>query len=172
MNLDEFQIALQKDDWDPIFFKYPANEEPYSSQIDDLTYWKKLRLTWQYADEIWINEKSWRELLMSNRAAKEEFMEPDERIALESLSNPIEIFRGHLEHNADGWSWSTSREKAMEFPVDEFGLPMQTSRTLSIAKVNKTDVIAYLTHSLEYEIIIPPETVYDRSTEPIPPMSR
>jgi len=165
MGLDEFQAALQNDNWDDVFFTYPVNEEPYSSQINDVTYWKKLRLTWQYADEIWRNKDVWRKLLMANRTAKEEFMEPDEQEALAMLSDPIEIFRGHLDHNTDGWSWSTNREKAMEFPVDEEGLPMQATRTLSIAKVNKSHVIAYLTHALESEIIIPPETAYERRTE-------
>ena len=172
MDLDEFQVALQKDNWDHVFFSYPVNEQPYSSKINDVTYWKNLRLTWQYADEIWKNEKVWRELLMANRTTREEFMEPDEQITFAGLSDPIEIFRGHLEHNADGWSWSTDRDKAMEFPIDEEGFPKQTTRFLSIAKVNKTCVIAYLTHAFEYEIIIPPEAVYDRSNQQIPPTSR
>lgn len=85
-------------------------------------------------------------------------LEKKEQAALRKLPPVITIYRGCIEHNQEGWSWTTDREKARWFANRAFGAD---ERQVLKGTVRKEDVLGYLMGRGESEIVVRPEDVMD-----------
>jgi hypothetical protein len=85
-------------------------------------------------------------------------LEENEIEALSALPDLITIYRGCLDWNQDGWSWTTDREKAVWFAKRAYG---DDKRLVLTATARKEDVLGYLLGRNESEIVIHPDDVLD-----------
>lgn len=172
--LERIATALNEENWNDYLFAHDDPDRPsalveIAERLNDVEYWKLLRLIWTHGDELWRNNDAWRELFTSKRPSREEIMEPEERAELAELDDPVLIFRGHTEHNLNGWSWTRTWSSAKEFAKTPMGWPANGTPKVTMARVKKVEVIAYLTLLDEQELVIDPETAYDHETVTVNP---
>lgn len=78
---------------------------------------------------------------------------------LSSFGDILEVYRGettYSRHYKDAYSWTLSKETA-KFFADRF----DSNGTVLKAKVNKKDIVAYITDRQEEELVVFPNCVYD-----------
>lgn len=93
-------------------------------------------------------------------------MDAEERKFLAALSDEISVWRGCVEANINGWSWTLDRERARFF-AERFapdGKPLIVE-----AKVRKRDVLAYFPRRGEEELVVHPQDIYDMDIMKLPP---
>lgn len=135
------------------------HERPYrlhaflniSLYLTDKQYWTLLRDIWVDSENIWQNKQSWKNLLLSPRKNKSEFMNKEERKYLKSLPSNITVFRGYDEKKGDpeGFSYSLNPDIAKKFASRFSKNPVIKTRDLK-----KSEIFAYLQTRNEEEIIV------------------
>lgn len=85
-------------------------------------------------------------------------LDKDEKAAIKALPEVVTIYRGCVDFNQVGYSWTTDREKAKWFAGRSFG---STTRMVLRGIANKSNVLAFLAGRGESEIVIHPEQVID-----------
>jgi hypothetical protein len=119
------------------------------SHLSDEEYWKLLSEMYMDSENIWQNLYTWIRLLQSERPGRCHFMNDEERAVLESLPEKVTVYRGCTRRNANGISYTLSREKA-EWFAHRFG---QTGYVKQVI-VSKHEIYAYLNGRKEQEVII------------------
>lgn len=134
--------------------------------LDDREYWRLVARVWVDSENIVEMVGLWDELLRAPRAGRESTMTRHERDALAALPERVEIFQGHTQRRDDGWSWTTERSVAVWF-ARRFALLEGARPRLSRAFVARSNVTAYLLSRGEFEVLVAPEFVEDRTTGPV-----
>lgn len=94
-------------------------------------------------------------------------LEDDEVEALEAFPSMITVYRGCLEENRDGWSWTTDRAKAKWFAERAFLASADTDRYVMIAQAPREKIIGYHTGRNESEVVINPDDLLDIGVDEI-----
>ena len=174
LDIDRAEAAKARLDWPTFVFAFEEEHRPgvlveIADQLADTDYWKLVRLVWTHADAIWKNFDLWRQLLTASRPSRSEIMEEAERLAFSQLDDPVVIFRGHTEHNRDGWSWTRTWSRAKDFAKTPHGWPEIGTPKVTRGQVSRSNIIAYLTLLDEEEIVIDPAHCYDHESVTIYP---
>lgn len=161
-----------KEDWHTVVF---LHERPYRAETlyglaSRLEIEQKLdaKMFWQLCRQVWTDTENAAHMSEVWDALFEEFfpgehehmMDDEERAYLNSLTEPITVYRGAVEGlNEDGLSWTLERGQAMWFAlrfgeVKDGGIPVVLT-----AQVHRHEIVAYLTTRNEEEILLFPETV-------------
>jgi hypothetical protein len=158
----EAAAALAAEDWSTFMW---IHERPWrldalleiADRLDDKTYWDLVGTVWADSENIWQNLYEWGELLSDRRPGHEAMMDDDELMALHALPDTLTIYRGHRAWNQDGWSWTLDSAKAEWFAKR---LAQEGDECyVTVAEVDKVDVVAYLAGRGEDEIVVDPEWV-------------
>lgn len=80
-----------------------------------------------------------------------EAMNETEQSRLVSLPNQITVYRGHVEGLLRGDAWSLLPEVAWRWAVGGCG---ETNARIACGTIRKSDIVAYLNHCGEYEILV------------------
>jgi len=125
----------------------------------DDEYWTELRTAFMCSKNTRNYQKEIRELFSAKKENRIKLMTDTEIKELEELPAKIKVYRGMTEEEKDsgeyGISWSLKKEVAETFAFtyahnyDSVGKP----KTVLELKINKSDVIAYLTDRQENEIL-------------------
>lgn len=137
-------------------------------RLNDRGYWTLLRDVWITAEVTFPKKQDWLNLLGAQRPERESFMSCSEHETLQSLPSVVEIYRGcgHVD-GIYGLSWTLSYERAKFFAAYSCGprrlmlCPEQHGQWPVLAKAtcSKSDVIAYLNHRQEEEIVVDPRKI-------------
>jgi hypothetical protein len=155
--------AIADSDWSSFLWMH---ERPYrveaffeiQHELDDHAYWDRLGTLWTDSENIYENLDVWVDLLDSDRPGRDHMMDDEERAALAAMPDTITVWRGHSDINADGWSWTTDRDRAVWF-ANRFTVMENRNPYVTEATVAKTDVIAYMLARKESEIVVNPDNV-------------
>jgi len=124
--------------------------------LNDIEFWGSFREIWMHAENLWEDWENIEKLLELNRPQRESIMDAKERAALKKLPTSIQIFRGGLTENLDGYSWTLSKEKAEWFAKCR----QQQDNAFSFeGECQKDDVLALFLERDEDEILIAPKKV-------------
>ncbi len=85
-------------------------------------------------------------------------LDDEEVEELQAMPDRFTVWRGALDINRKGWSWTVDRDKAVFFANRAYGA---RERYVIKGTVEKANVLAYLTGRSESEIVIAPEHVLD-----------
>lgn len=116
---------------------------------------------WGAAAEVYVDTENadqlfplWRLIVEAQRGSREQFMQPDERLALARLPDVLTVYRGCTSRRILDLSWTLDPAVADWFAhrFDAQGFVLQ-------GEVRKADVIGYLTRRGEEEIAVLPERV-------------
>ncbi|MBA4137013.1 MAG: hypothetical protein C0518_06835 [Opitutus sp.] len=131
-------------------------------------YWTLLRDVWISAEVTLPQKQAWLDLLQAAQPEREAFMICSERRFLKRLPEVLTIYRGcgHVD-GVFGLSWTLSYERAKFFAAYSCGprrrilCPGQAGQWPVLAKAtcSKADVIAYLAHRKEKEIVVDPSKI-------------
>lgn len=110
-----------------------------------------VRSVWTDSENIHQNYEEWREVLSEVGIS----MEADDLEKFQAMPEELTIYRGCTPEGEEGYSWSLARDKA-EWFATRFS---RDEPQLMEAKVNKGQVIAYLSGRGEEEIVVLPEHV-------------
>jgi hypothetical protein len=158
---DWAEEARRTGDWQGFVFAHEEADRPRAlleieSNLGDTEYWKLVRLVWTHADFPSMQRETWRKILTNERPDRHELMEPDEREALAEMDEDLLVFRGHVEGNRDGWSWTCSSYNAHQFAKRPAGRPAVGIPKVTWAWVKRDRVIAYFNAVNEQEILVDP----------------
>lgn len=161
--------ARANKDWDSFVFLHerPYRLEAFVEIMDDMSddeFWSVLSDVWTDSENIPEMRELWDEVLASPRPNRLSMMNDDERIEYDSLPEVITIYQGHTEDRDDGWSWTIDPSIAQWF-AGRFANLEDSPGYVTTAKVNKSDIHAFLTRRGESEILTDPETVNITSIE-------
>lgn len=125
----------------------------YRYLMSDTEYWELLATVWIDSENIRENQLVWEELLSSNRGCKQAFVGSGEELA--AMPESFLIYQGHTSERDDGWSWSVDEPTARWF-AHRFAQLERSSPVVTVALVQRTDVLAYRQDRGENEIIVNP----------------
>lgn len=125
-----------------------------------------VRYEWQEEKVVHPKAEEW--LFIWEMCGGDEAMSAAERAALDAMPETITVYRGVYDPaHSDGLSWTTDRAVAERFAGERAGA------TIITGKVNKRDVFAYLIAGTyrreEFEIVVDPAKVFDRTMESVAP---
>jgi hypothetical protein len=138
-------------------------------RMSDTQFWAMVSDVWQDSENIPENVIAWDALLRTDRPGREAMMDDDELAALAALPEVITIYQGHTDERDDGWSWTTDR-KVAEWFARKFAVVEESEPWLTVATVNRTEVLAYLLGRRESEILVNPDDVEYQKTLPVTPL--
>jgi hypothetical protein len=149
-----------------------AHERPYrflalkelveKGVLDAKQHWENVGSVWIDSENVWQHLVDWKKFWSNKLPNKEHCMDEDERKALASLPNTLEVFRGfNGKGNRKGLSWTLDRDKALYFAGRYKATKDQPK--LVTGTVEKRFVHAYFTGRDESEIVS--EKVRVRHTE-------
>lgn len=155
----DLEKAVAEKNYNSIIY---LHERPYrleafvqiADQLNDEKYWSLLGSIWTDTENSWQNLDLWKELFNSDRPNRQSLMDADERLALESLSDTVKIYRGCEKGlNENGISWTLKRDKAEWFAnrFNKDGLVLEK-------EISKSSIIAVFTGRNEFEVIYEEET--------------
>lgn len=137
-------------------------------RLNDREYWTLLRDVWTTAEVTFPKKQDWLNLLCAQRPERESFMNCNEHETLQSLPSVVQIYRGcgHVD-GIYGLSWTLNYERAKFFAAYSCGprrhvlCPGLQGQwpVLATATCSKSDVIAYLDHRDEEEIVVDPRKI-------------
>lgn len=147
------------------------HERPYrvtaftaiEGNLEDAEYWELLARIWTDSENIRQNPEVWEGFLRSERPAREQMMNAEERAVLDGMADEFTVYQGHTTARDDGWSW-TLNLKTAEWFARRFAELEDSKPVVTTAKVFKADVTAYLNRRNESEIIVDPALLRDRSS--------
>lgn len=159
---DALKKAKESKNWGQYIFFY---ERPYrffafsciQHHLKDEEYWHHLGNIWTDSENLW-QVKNLKSLLTSKRGHRNELMSKEDLEQLNQLPDEFNVYRGHTKYNRSGYSWTMSYHLAQWFATrfDKDG-----KVTKGICK--KSDVIAVLIGRSEFEIIVDPKLVTEKS---------
>ena len=117
-------------------------------QLSDEYYWSILGDVWVDSENIWQYRDIWYHLLTSERHGKAAFMSVTDIVLLEKLDEELTIYRGCVDANENGFSYTLSKDKAKWF-AERLG---KQGKVL-VKNVKKSDCFAYVSQRWEAEII-------------------
>jgi len=127
------------------------------NQLSNQDYWRLFAEIVTDTNNFWEWKNTFRRIITKNKPEIEYMMNKREQRYFGSLPNAITIYRGCNRKNRHGFSWSLSKKVARKFSTWR-----NTEKPIvRIGQCNKSDVIAYLSHRAEREILIFPENVFD-----------
>lgn len=147
--------AIEEENWERYVW---LHERPYRlsafaevvEHLDDNRYWKLLGSLWVDTENGWAHLNQWRRFFSSNREGRENLMDEDEQLALDSLADTVTVYRGcERGLNEDGISWTLKREKA-----EWFATRFKKDGVVLEKQVQKEDIIAVFTGRNEFEVIL------------------
>lgn len=125
----------------------------YRDLMSDTEYWELLAMVWIDSENIRENQHVWEELLSSSRGCKQAFVGSGEELA--AMPESFLIYQGRTSERDDGWSWTVDEPTARWF-AHRFAQLERSSPVVTIALVQRTDVLAYRQDRGESEIIVNP----------------
>jgi hypothetical protein len=152
----QVRSARRRKDWRSFVW---LHERPYRlnafvdihRRLDDDAYWSLLADIWIDSENIWQNTAEWILLLEADRAGS--MMSPEEAEALESMPDPVTVYRGAIaDRNEEGLSWTVDRERA-----EWFATRMASDGDVAVVLEGRVDrdlVAAYLTGRGEDEVVV------------------
>lgn len=160
--------AMEEQDWSTVVW---LHERPYRAEAlddvawrieDDADYWNLVRDVWMDTENLRQWDHLIENLLHPAERGEPQMMDDDEQAALAAMGDPITVWRGHSQYNAEGWSWTVDRERAEWFARRL--LHGDKAPLISKGRVRRRDVLAYLTGRGEAEIVVDPADVEVIST--------
>jgi len=160
---EQLQKAIDKHDFNLYVF---THERPYRFnallQVYDELRSKDLGEliadVWIDSENIHENFSEWCDLLSHAQAIDAPITTKEDLIELNKLPFDLEVYRGiQYDSQRDGLSWTLDRDKAIWF-AKRFQRPNVQPRLLS-GKLDRQNVLAYMTGRGESEIICWPENV-------------
>lgn len=122
---------------------------------DPTEYWNLLATIWSDSENIQECLDEWETVLFDTPFINERdaMMDSDERKVLADLPEVVTVYRGcRQEENEDGFSWTLDRDRAAWFARrwhgDQTGDPI-----VLVGEIHKDEIVAYLDHRNEREII-------------------
>lgn len=115
---------------------------------------------WTDSENIWQNESIIRNIMSSPRMTKTAMMENDELLAFDNLDDPVQVYRGHQQHNRLGLSWTTNRDTAVWF-----ARRFNTTGYVTHGFVDKANVFAYFLGRNESEVVCLSQYIREGSTQ-------
>lgn len=142
------------------------HERPYrlaallaiADDMDDEAWWTMVACVWTDSENIRQCQDDWDSVLRSDRPGRERMMDDEDREALADMADEIGVYQGCTTDRDDGWSWTIDQDRA-EWFARRFALLEGSTPFMRHGRVNKSDVLAYLTNRNEDEIIVAPEHV-------------
>jgi hypothetical protein len=128
------------------------------ADIPDAEYWEILADIWQDSENIRQNPVLWETLLTASRGSKQFIMSEDEREALAAMPDRFTVYQGHTFDRDDGWSWTTDEKTAVWF-ARRFAMLEESTPLVTVATVDKSEVVANFLSRGEHEIIVDPDMV-------------
>ena len=117
--LEQVRAAWANGDWSSYVW---LHERPYRLRalfdLQDIPtddWWNLVGKVWMDSENIRQNQDEWDEILRLGQGETHAMMTDDERAELEAMDDEFVIFQGHTAERDDGWSWTTSRQKALWF---------------------------------------------------------
>lgn len=161
--LSAVQRAKDNNDW---LLYIMLHERPYRGNafgevqdaLSDVDYWEILADLWRDSENIRQNAEMWEDFLTAPRGSKENLMSEDEREALAAMADRFTIYQGHTFDRDDGWSWTTDEKTAVWF-ARRFASMEDSTPLVTVATVDKSEVVAYFLGRGEHEIIVDPDMV-------------
>jgi hypothetical protein len=90
----------------------------YRRHLSGLDWWRLFGNQWSSCDNIFEYREGIRDLLRAASREQLDAMMTDEELRqLAALPNPLSVYRGCYDLNANGLSWSTDRDVAAKFPT-------------------------------------------------------
>jgi hypothetical protein len=155
--------ALRRGEWEQ-YLNMHAHQDCLSAfarifdMLDGPTYWRLLGELWTRTEGFHGDKNVWRDLLSLHPADRGAAMDEAERQTLSNLPPEIRVFRGAGgEQFVRGFSWTLNLEQA-EWFARRFAVLHKTP-LVACGRVRKSNVIAYLDHREEREIVTMPESV-------------
>ncbi|KKK69153.1 hypothetical protein LCGC14_2936900 [marine sediment metagenome] len=125
-------------------------------RLSPAAYWKLTRDVWTTSESLFADEDLIPTLLTHHPACARLFMNVAERRTLAAMPSPVPVFRGASPTNRNGYSWTLDRDTARFFArrsvADEVGYVYE-------GRVDRDDVIGFLTGRNEVEIVVDPLNV-------------
>lgn len=127
---------------------------------DAKLFWSEFWNIWQSSENLHEDEAYFVDLIEHGLQLGSSLvgLDEDEQDRLAKMADKITVYRGSVDFNQEGYSWTTDRDKAKWFAGRSFG---STARVLLRGTVNKSDILAFLAGRGESEIVINPEHVID-----------
>lgn len=149
--------ALEQKDFARYIFLY---ERPYrldafvtiKDGLPDKDYWELLGEIWTDSENIWQNKATWKKLLSSKRAGRNNIMSPEELKVFKKLPDIVTVYRGHQGKNKTGFSFTLDKDKADWF-ANRWKSAGTTGKTDTV-QVPKSKIIAYFSGRGESEVVI------------------
>lgn len=130
----------------------------FSTKLDDKTYWEQLRVAYQKQDYTKIPHKLLASLFLTNRSGRENINTPEENEFLNTLPNPVTIYRGcypeEIKTMKYGISW-TLNPKVAEFFANRI-IKKKKGEVVKL-DVPKQNILGYFSDRGEEEIIFIPD---------------
>jgi len=157
--LNALEIARKESNWERVIY---IHERPYRWEALECvsTFLEKERLAQMFAD-VWIDsENIWQhqevigDLInqVKDTELKDCLMSEDDYLRYQLLPKTVEVYRGCLDHNQQGLSWTLDKEKAIWF-AQRFQREGITPMVLS-GRVNKSDILFYTDGRSESEVVV------------------
>lgn len=137
--------------------------------IDDATlFWSNFWSIWTTSENLHEEEYYIRALIAYGEklGCSTLGLEDEDREALGAMPDMLTVYRGCIEPNRDGWSWTLDRAKAKWFARRAY-CEDSDDRFVLTARAPKNKVIGYLTGRDESEIVIHAEDLLDIEVEEI-----
>lgn len=130
---------------------------------DPKQFWRLVGRVWTNSENIWQNLDGWLSVWSYEAPFRDHAMEEDDRAALASLPDAIQVWRGVSHPDAaEGMSWSTDKAKA-EWFARRFAAMEGRGALLASGTVRKADVLAYFSDRSESEIVVDPSDITDKT---------
>lgn len=142
--------------------------------VSDAEYRVLVAKTWTWAHGIWENRESWRRILTGEHRPLGSFTNRADKARLETLSDPLVVYRGCTDHNQLGFSWTCDFDRAAGFAYMAQGWTKAEKRYVLSGRVKHCHVLAFITTRNEEEVVTLPEKVTDIVVQDIsesPPMT-
>jgi hypothetical protein len=123
-------------------------------------YWRLLRDRWTRVAAPWRDLETWCGLFAAERPDRWALMDDEELEVLSRLPKEATVYRGvgHPDH-IRGLSWTLSVERAVWFANRRADTSYSPKPSVATGRVEKADVIAYLSIRDEQEVVALPDAV-------------
>ncbi len=134
--------------------------------LDAKTFWENFWNIWTSSENLNEDADQIADLIAAGKLLGSPWvgLDDDERAALASMPDMITVYRGCVDWNQDGWSWTTDVTKAKWFAKRAFCEDDEEHFVLT-AQAPKSAVVGYLTGRDESEVVIATDDLTDIAIE-------
>lgn len=127
---------------------------------DAATFWEVFQMCWSTCDDTWRWQRDLLTLLRRHQPFEAHATE-DHRAFLQSLPDPVRLYRGATRLRTRGMSWSTDRAVAEAFARGHRGITLTDAVTVE-ANVPLSSILAVDLSREEAEVLVDPRRLPKR----------